>query len=75
MQRADELDFDYVVTGHYSVIEYDEGLQRYLLRKSPDVTKDQSLCTLLAYSKTAFKNLASAWKTYKARSKKNSGKI
>lgn len=42
MQRADELDFDYVVTGHYSVIEYDEGLQRYLLRKSPDVTKDQS---------------------------------
>lgn len=42
MQRADELDFDYVVTGHYSVIEFDKEANRYLLRKSPDVTKDQS---------------------------------
>ncbi len=42
MQRADELDFDYVVTGHYSIIEYDRASQRYLLKKSPDVTKDQS---------------------------------
>ena len=42
MQRADELDFDFIVTGHYSIIEFDKGLQRYILRKSPDVSKDQS---------------------------------
>lgn len=42
MQRADELDFDYVVTGHYSVIEYDSASGRYLLKKSADITKDQS---------------------------------
>ena len=42
MQRADELDFDFIVTGHYSIIEFDKGLQRYILRKSPDASKDQS---------------------------------
>lgn len=42
MRRADELEFDYVVTGHYAIIEYDEALERYLLRKSADITKDQS---------------------------------
>lgn len=42
MRRAEELDFDCVVTGHYSIIEYDEGSKRYMLRKSNDITKDQS---------------------------------
>lgn len=42
LRRAEELDFDYVVTGHYSIIEYDEGSKRYLLKKSIDNTKDQS---------------------------------
>lgn len=42
MQRADELEFDYVVTGHYAVIEYDENSKRFLLKKSADISKDQS---------------------------------
>lgn len=42
IRRAEELDFDYVVTGHYAKIEFDEGLGRYLLKKAVDDTKDQS---------------------------------
>ncbi len=42
VRRAQELDFDYVVTGHYSIIEYDSASGRYLLKKSADASKDQS---------------------------------
>lgn len=42
IRRAEELDFDCVVTGHYSIIEYDRQSDRYLLKKSADITKDQS---------------------------------
>lgn len=42
IQRANELDFDYVVTGHYSIVEYDANAKRYMLKKSVDLTKDQS---------------------------------
>lgn len=42
MQRAKELQFDYVVTGHYAISEYDEKRGRYILRKAVDETKDQS---------------------------------
>lgn len=34
--------FDYVVTGHYARIVYDEGLGRYLLKRGLDAGKDQS---------------------------------
>ena len=40
--RAQELGFDYVVTGHYARIEKDENSGRYLLKKAIDNTKDQS---------------------------------
>lgn len=40
--RAKEMDFDYVVTGHYARIEYDETAGRYLLKKGLDSGKDQS---------------------------------
>ena len=40
--RAVELGCDYVVTGHYARIEYDENCDRYLLKKAADPTKDQS---------------------------------
>lgn len=40
--RAKELDFDYVVTGHYAQIEFDKEKNRYLLKKAVDKTKDQS---------------------------------
>lgn len=40
MHRAEELEFDYVVTGHYARIENEGG--RYILKKALDDTKDQS---------------------------------
>ena len=40
--RAMELDYDYVVTGHYARIEYDASSGRYLLKKALDEAKDQS---------------------------------
>lgn len=41
-QRAKELSYDYVVTGHYAQIDFDEKTGRYLLKKAVDDTKDQS---------------------------------
>lgn len=41
-QRAQELHYDYIVTGHYARIEYDEARQRYLLKRAADAAKDQS---------------------------------
>lgn len=41
-QRAKEIDYDYVVTGHYARIEYDHASDRYLLKKAIDEDKDQS---------------------------------
>lgn len=40
--KAKELGLDYIVTGHYSSIEYNEQSGRYLLKKSADPAKDQS---------------------------------
>ena len=42
LRRADELDFDCVVTGHYATVEFNAGSGRYLLKKSVDLSKDQS---------------------------------
>jgi tRNA-specific 2-thiouridylase len=40
--RARQLDYDYIVTGHYARIEFDAVTQRYLLKKALDSSKDQS---------------------------------
>lgn len=40
--RAQELGCDYVVTGHYAQVRYDEAKDRYLLVKGADPKKDQS---------------------------------
>lgn len=42
VRRAEELEFDYVATGHYAVIEHSGENGRYLLKKSADLSKDQS---------------------------------
>ncbi|MDR0871686.1 MAG: tRNA 2-thiouridine(34) synthase MnmA [Planctomycetaceae bacterium] len=42
LRRAEELDFDYIATGHYARIEYDDVSRRYLLKRAVDETKDQS---------------------------------
>jgi len=36
------IGFDYVATGHYARVEWEESKGRYLLRKARDETKDQS---------------------------------
>ena len=40
--RMQEIGYDYIVTGHYARVEYDEKRGRYLLKKAVDDTKDQS---------------------------------
>ena len=42
LNRAEELGFDYVATGHYARIRYDENTARWQLLKGLDVSKDQS---------------------------------
>lgn len=42
LQRGQELDQDYVVTGHYARVDFDRGSGRYLLKRSTNQRKDQS---------------------------------
>ena len=42
LKRAEELDADFVATGHYARIERDEVNGRYLLKRAVDHGKDQS---------------------------------
>jgi len=42
LELGAQLEADYVATGHYAKIEFDENTQRYLLRKGDDPRKDQS---------------------------------
>lgn len=41
-RKAAELGCRYIVTGHYARVEYDERLNRWLLKKSLNEAKDQS---------------------------------
>jgi len=42
IERAQQLEYGYVATGHYSIIEHDKSSGRYLLKKGIDDSKDQS---------------------------------
>ena len=42
LNRALLLDCDYMATGHYARVDFDEETGRYLLKKAKDLTKDQS---------------------------------
>ena len=42
LRKALELEADYVATGHYARVFYDENKQRYRLQKAVDNIKDQS---------------------------------
>lgn len=42
LQRAKELDADFIATGHYSRIEYDQRSGGYCLKRGVDLSKDQS---------------------------------
>ena len=52
-QRMRELEYDYIVTGHYARVEYDEERGRYLLKKAVDDTKDQSYVLYMLYTGAA----------------------
>jgi tRNA-specific 2-thiouridylase len=41
-RRAQELNCDFIATGHYARVEYDRAGSRYLLKKGADHSKDQS---------------------------------
>lgn len=42
LNKAIALDMDYIATGHYARVEYDEKSGRYILKKALDLSKDQS---------------------------------
>lgn len=42
LKKASAMGIDYVATGHYAKIEYDENTRRYLLKKSITAKKDQT---------------------------------
>lgn len=42
VERADRLGADYIATGHHARVEYSPDLQRFLLKKGKDRSKDQS---------------------------------
>jgi len=42
LQRADDLDCEYIATGHYANVRYDEDIDRYVLSRGKDRNKDQS---------------------------------
>ena len=42
LDKAIEMGFDYIATGHYARISYDNSTGRYLLKKGLDEKKDQS---------------------------------
>lgn len=42
LRKAASMGIDYVATGHYAIVEYDEMRKRYLLKKSATDKKDQT---------------------------------
>ncbi len=42
LNKAISMDIDYIATGHYARIEFDNKLNRYLLKKSATAAKDQT---------------------------------
>lgn len=42
LDKALEMGFDYIATGHYARVAFDEGTGRFLLKKGLDEKKDQS---------------------------------
>lgn len=56
LQKAMELGADYVATGHYARLEFDEGRNRFLLRRGLDRKKDQSY-VLFSLSQTQLQHI------------------
>lgn len=58
LEKAESLGADYIATGHYANVKYDNNTQRYYITKGKDLTKDQSYAlwriSQYALSKTIF---------------------
>lgn len=58
LKKADSLDAQYVATGHYASVEYNKNLDRYSLKYSHDLHKDQTYAlwglTQASLSRTIF---------------------
>ena len=42
LEKAESLGADYIATGHYANVEYDNNTRRYYITKGKDESKDQS---------------------------------
>lgn len=42
LKKAESMGIDYIATGHYATVDYDEALERHILRKSKTDAKDQT---------------------------------
>lgn len=42
MKAAEDMGIEYIATGHYAKVEYDENTNRYILKKADCLAKDQS---------------------------------
>jgi tRNA-specific 2-thiouridylase len=40
--RLSGIEFDFIASGHYAKVAYDDTLRRYVLKKANDLTKDQT---------------------------------
>ena len=40
--RLSGIEFDFIASGHYAKVAYDDTLRRYVLKKAKDLTKDQT---------------------------------
>jgi tRNA-specific 2-thiouridylase len=58
LEKAESLGADYIATGHYAIVEYNDETKRYFITKSADELKDQSYALWrlpqYALSKTIF---------------------
>jgi len=52
LRKADALGADYIATGHYAQVRFDEARKRYIISQANDLKKDQSYA-LWALSQTA----------------------
>ena len=81
LNKAKAFDMDYIATGHYARVKYDENSGRYILKKALDLSKDQSyvlymltqdqlkrlLLPLGDYSKSEVRNIAESKKLVNAK--------
>lgn len=63
LDLAKNVQADYIATGHYARVEYDEAHGRFLLRKGVDASKDQSY-TLFALSQDQLSHMLTPLGTY-----------